>query len=233
MRISAYLPAFLAFLAAALASVAAALLTVGTIEQSSLRQVQRLLETDGQDWVQVSVNGLQVALGGTAPDEATRFRAVSLAGQVVDATRVIDAMQVDPGEQVAPPRFSIEILRNDSGISLIGLVPGAMDRAAVASKIAELAGGAEVIDVLECADSPVPDRWSGGLAFAMEALDQLPRSKISVSADRVEITAISDSGGQKLRLETQLSAAAPEGVEVALDISAPRPVVMQRSECHL
>ena len=46
-----------------------------------------------------------------------------------------------------------------------------------------------------------------------------------MSADRVEITAISDSGGQKLRLETQLSAAAPEGVEVALDISAPRPVI--------
>ncbi|MDJ0627874.1 MAG: OmpA family protein [Rhodobacter sp.] len=225
MRLSAYLPAFLAFVAAALASIAAALLTVGTIEQTSLRQLQRILQTDGQEWTQVSVNGLQVTLRGTAPDEATRFRAISLAGEVVDGTRVIDEMQVDPGEEVAPPRFSIEILRNDAGISLIGLVPGAMDRAAVASTITALAGGTEVTDLLEAADYPVPQGWSDAMRFALDALGRLPRSKISVAADRVEITAISDSGAQKRELERTLTAAAPQSFELSLDISAPRPVI--------
>ncbi|MDJ0826395.1 MAG: OmpA family protein [Rhodobacter sp.] len=225
MRLSAYLPAALAFVAAALASIAAALLTVATIEQTSLTGVRRALQTDGHDWAAVSVNGLQVELRGTAPDEATRFRALSLAGQVVDATRVIDAMMVDPGEAVAPPRFSIEILRNDAGISLIGLVPGAMDRAAVVSSIAELSGGAEVTDLLEAAEHPVPAGWAEALGYAMDALGQLPRSKISVAADRVEITAITDSGDQKRELERSLTAAAPSGVALTLEISAPRPVI--------
>jgi len=225
MRISSYIPAALAMAAAALLAIAAATLTASLIEQASDDQVSRVLRSDGQDWAAVSVDGLQVRLEGTAPDEATRFRVLSLAGSVVDASRVIDAMQVDPGEEITPPRFSIEILRNDAGISLIGLVPGAMDRAAVAGAITEMAGGAPVTDLLEAADYPVPDGWAAALGYALDALEQLPRSKISVAADRVGITAISDSGAEKRRLEAALARAAPDGVALALDISAPRPVI--------
>jgi len=225
MRISSYIPTVLALAAAALLSVAAAMMAVGTVERASEQQVSRVLRTDGQDWVNVSVDGLQVMLTGTADDEATRFRALSLAGSVVDAARVRDQMHVDPGEPIEPPRFSIEILRNDDGISLIGLVPGAMDRAAVAATISELAQGARVTDLLEAADYPVPSGWVQALSYSLEALAQLPRSKISVAADRVEITAISNSGDEKRRLQSALSRAKPDGIVLVLDISAPRPVV--------
>ena len=225
MRLSAYLPTLAVFICAALASVSVALLSVRLIEQASYAQVQRQLMNDGQDWTDVTVSGLQVTLTGTAPDEATRFRALSLAGSVVDATRVIDRMEVDPGEAMEPPRFAIEFLRNDDGISLIGLVPGAMDRAAVVSLITELADGAPVTDLLESADYPVPGGWAPALSYALDALAQLPRSKISVAADRVEITAITESGAEKRRLESSLARAAPDGIPLVLDISAPRPVI--------
>ena len=225
MRISSYIPAALVLAAAALLSVAAAVVTVDLVEDASADQVARIMRSDGQDWAQVAVDGLQVRLTGTAPDEATRFRALSLAGKVVDAARVRDGMAVDPGKPVEPPRFSIEILRNDAGISLIGLVPGAMDRAAVAATITDLAQGAQVTDLLESADYPVPDGWAPALSFALDALAQLPRSKISVAANLVEITAISNSGAEKRRLDSKLSIAAPEGVKLVLNINAPRPVI--------
>ncbi len=212
-------------LAAALLAVAAAVLAVGKVEQASESQVTRILGADGHDWVDVSVDGLQVILSGTAPDEATRFRALSLAGQVVDAARVRDQMEVDPGEPFEPPRFSIEILRNDDGISLIGLVPGAMDREAVASRISELSEGAEVTDLLETAEYPVPQGWAEALSYSLDALAQLPRSKISVASDRVEITAITNSGAEKRKLETSLNGAKPAGLNLKLDLSAPRPVI--------
>ena len=225
MRLSSYLPAVLALAAAALLCWGVAILSVGAIEKYSHSQVDRVLHADGQDWANVSVDGLQIFLSGTAPDEATRFRALTLAGSVVDATRVRDTMQVDPGEAIAAPHFSIEILRKDSGISLIGLVPGAMDRDEVARTITELAGGAPVTDLLESADYPVPSGWVQAISFSLDALEQLPRSKISVSATRVEITAISDSAQEKRQLETKLSRAKPEKVALALNISAPRPVI--------
>lgn len=225
MRISNYLPAALALTTAVLLSVATAMLAANRLEHVAHTQVSQVLQADGQEWADVQVDGLRVTLSGTAPDEATRFRALRLAGTVVDATQVIDAMQVDPGQAIEPPRFSIEILRNDAGISLIGLVPEAMDRAAVTRGIADLANDAAVTDLLESADYPVPDGWLRALNFAMEALAQLPRSKISVSAGRVEITAISDSGSEKRKLEASLARQAPDGVDLALKISAPRPVI--------
>ena len=142
MRLSSYLPAVVALACAAVLAIISAILAADRIEQGSHRQISRVLLADGQTWTDVVVDGLQVTLSGTAPDEATRFRSLRLAGTVVDAARVIDRMYVTPGDAIEPPRFSIEILRNDAGISLIGLVPSAMDRAAVAATIAELAGGA-------------------------------------------------------------------------------------------
>jgi len=225
MRITSYIPALAALMGAAFLAIAVAMLTAGLIERGAHRQVDRVLTADGQDWADVTVDGLLVSLSGTAPDEATRFRALRLAGTIVDGTRVIDQMTVNPAEDIVAPRFSIEILRNDAGISLIGLVPRAMDRTKVVEDITKLANGALVTDLLESADYPVPRGWVQALNYALDALGQLPRSKISVAADRVEITAISDSGAEKRKLETKLSRDAPDSLKLALNISAPRPVI--------
>ncbi|MDH5797661.1 MAG: OmpA family protein, partial [Paracoccaceae bacterium] len=162
---------------------------------------------------------------GLAPDENQRFRALSAAGTVVEASRVIDMFDVAPGIDVAPPRFSIEILRNLDGIRLIGLIPTKMDRETVVSAISDLANGADVADLLETADYPVPDGWGNAVSFGLEALASLPRSQISISAERVGIKAISDSPKEKQALEAMLLKTAPDDIILALDISAPRPVV--------
>ncbi len=215
----------LAILLAALAATGAAALMVERIEQNSQAEVRAQLLSEQYDWAQVEVDGLRVTLSGSAPDEATRFRALTLAGNVVDATRVIDDMHVDPPRQVQPPDFSIEILRNDDGISMIGLVPLALDRPQMSDRLQRIAGRAEVTDLLETADYPVPPGWDRALGYALKALARLPRSKISVAPDRVQITAISDSGEQKRELENALRGEIPANLKVSLDISAPRPVI--------
>ncbi|WP_172298452.1 OmpA family protein [Pseudoruegeria sp. HB172150] len=225
MRILSAIPAVAAFLVAAFAAVGAAALMVGRIEKTSEREIDTLFLEEQIDWVSVDVDGLQVHLTGTAPNEATRFRALTLAGTVVDATRVIDEMDVKEGKVVAPPDFSIEILRNDEGVSLIGLVPLALDREELTGILEGIAGSGEVADLLESADYPVPGGWAPALDFALDALAQLPRSKISVSPGEVEVTAISDSAEQRRKLMASLKSEQPDGIEVVLDISAPRPVI--------
>ena len=43
------------------------------------------LDAAGQDWASVAVDGLKVTLAGAAPDETSRFRALEIARQIVDA----------------------------------------------------------------------------------------------------------------------------------------------------
>jgi OOP family OmpA-OmpF porin len=225
MRLSSYLPVALAFLAALGLAVLAASYSVTLIEDRSELGVRTALDREGLTWAEVTSDGLQVTLLGTAPTEAKRFKAISTAGTVVDATRVIDEMNVKSQAGIAPPRFSVEILRNDAGVSAIGLVPASEDRAALNTRFERLAGDNDYADLLESADYPVPDRWDDAMAFAVSALEQLPRAKVSVEAGHVTITAMAESGQDKIDLERSLRRAAPPDLQVSLDVTAPRPVL--------
>ena len=225
MRLSALFLRIGMFVFAAAISVLAARATVAVVEERSVVGVRETLIDRGYDWASVLGDGLQVILEGKAPTEATRFRAISAASTVVDSSRVIDNMNVVESGDIAAPDFTIEILRNDSGVFLIGLIPADTDRNALAERITSLAQGQPVSDLLESADYPVPDTWRDALNYSLRALEMLPRSKISVTADRVSINAISDSATDKARLEASLARTAPDGVALTVNITAPRPVI--------
>ncbi|MDU8928482.1 OmpA family protein [Alisedimentitalea sp. MJ-SS2] len=224
MRLSSLAIIAATFLAAAIASLFAASAAVTLIEENSEYGVRQAFDTKGLTWAEVHADGLQVFLTGTAPSEAGRFLAISTAGEVVDAARVIDQMEMAATRRLTPPRFSIEILRNDAGISLIGLIPAETDREDLLEQLSRI-NGEDVADLLEIADYPTPSGWDKAVDYAVRSLSSLPRSKISVAADRVAITAMSDSTDEKRNLETELSRKAPDGVRVTMDISAPRPVI--------
>ncbi|MEJ8562837.1 OmpA family protein [Yoonia sp. GPGPB17] len=80
-------------------------------------------------------------------------------------------------------------------------------------------------DLLEVADYPTPQTWRASLSYSLRALEMLSKSKISVNADRVIVNAISDSPEEKRQLEIALARNTPEGVRLAVEISAPRPVI--------
>ncbi len=214
-----------AFVAAAGLSVLVAPLTVTAVEQLSLRAVRSELVAQGATWTSVVSDGLQIVLEGQAPNEAERFHAISIAGTVVDASRVIDNMQVPNAEGAEAPEFAVEILRNDSGVSLIGLIPASTDRANLLARLRNATGDEAVSDLLDQADYPASDMWRAALSFALVALEDLPRAKVSVRADRVEVTAIVENNARKQLIESRLAREAPEGLHLMMTITAPRPVV--------
>lgn len=225
MRLSSLITIAVTFLIAAILSLITANYSVQLIEERSEIGVRNTLDDRGLEWAEVTADGLQVTLSGIAPDEAVRFQALTAAGSVVDAARVIDNMEVEALAAIAPPRFSVEILRNDAGISVIGLVPAAQDRDALTDQFAQLAGRQEFTDLLESADYPTPPAWEDAMSFALSALDDLLRAKVSVEAGRVRITAMAESEDAKARLERSLRRSAPPAVNVSLSITAPRPVL--------
>ncbi len=225
MRLSSIILPAAAFILAAALSVLVAVKAANVIEKRSQGAVKTALLLAGDDWAKVDVDGLQVILSGTALSEAQRFHALSAARSVVDAERVIDRIEVADALKIPPPEFSIEILRNSKGISLIGLAPQSTDRTALAGKISKLAGHAEVADMLDTAAYPAPEGWEEALAYGIEALKRLKSTKISIAPGRVSIIATAETPTGKRRLEESLAAAAPDGLALDLSISAPRPVI--------
>jgi OOP family OmpA-OmpF porin len=224
MRRAAPFLALAAFALAAVLATATALLAARAIEARSVRLIERLLAAQGIDWADVAADGLAVTLTGTAPTEALRFRAVSLAGTVVGGNRVIDALGVVPSAGIAVPDFLLEILRNDDGISLIGLVPQDWDGAAFGAAAA--AAGLPLSDMLQRAAHAAPEGWDAAVAWAHRALAILPRSKISVAAGRVTVTAIADTPAHQREIEAALGRLPGAGdLALRIDIAAPRPVI--------
>ncbi|MCA0273396.1 MAG: OmpA family protein [Proteobacteria bacterium] len=224
-RIPVRLLAPLTFLLAAGLCSLGAVWAAAVIESRSAEGIRAALQGGGIEWAEVATDGLQVTMTGTAPTEAARFRALSLAGGIVDSDRVIDAMDVADAAALKAPDFKIEVLRNDDGISLIGLIPSGEAHEKVVGDLKELIGSGTLTDMLETAEHPVPAGWEEAVDFGIKALRALPRSKISVSANEVKVTAISDSPAEKARLESDLTRKRPSGLKVVLDISAPRPVI--------
>lgn len=225
MTLSPKLLAGAAFLVAGGLSAVAAQTIVRTVEGRSVEAVADRLSTGGFVWAEVLGDGLQVVIEGEAPTESARFEAISAAAQVVDGARVIDNMRVADAADIAPPAFALEVLRNDAGVSLIGLVPATTDRDEILEDFADATEGQPVSDLLQTADYPVPEGWEPALGYALDALELLPRAKVSVAAGRVSIEAVADSPEAQRRLESELAAMAPDGVRLALAVSAPRPVI--------
>jgi len=215
----------LAFALAALLCFLGATWAAFVVESRSAAAVRSALIDAGLGWAGVETDGLQVILVGEAPSEPLRFRAMSVAGQVVDGARVIDNMDVAASGADMAPSFAVEILRNDSGISLIGLVPERTDRTALVESLADIEGAGKVTDLLGTAAYDPPPGFTEALSFAFAALRSLPRSKISVTPGQVSIAAIADSPAAKARLESELNRKVGANVRLVTDISAPRPVI--------
>lgn len=225
MRLSFLFSIAFAFVAAAALCVVAAGFAVRAVEDNTEISVRMELDQNTLDWAEVQADGLRVELTGTAPNEALRFHALSIVGGVVDAARIIDHMKVTPAAALAAPRFIAEILRNESGISIIGLIPAKTDQVQLIADLTALVAADQVTDLLETADYQVPLGWNDALDYAVVALSLLPRSKVSVEAGRVRITAVSESIEEKVKLEAKLTRRAPPGLRLSLDIAAPRPVI--------
>lgn len=195
------------------------------IEAQAIAGLDLALGQAGHEWVDISVDGLSVTLSGTAQDEATRFAALSTAGRVVDASRIIDGMDVVAAAAITPPEFSIELLKNEDGVSLIGLVPTSSNVESIVERVQSHANGAPVSPLLQSASFEAPPGWERALAFGIEALEDLPSSKVSIKPRRVTIEAVAEDIDDKEAIERRLNRKVPSGLAVELRILAPRPVV--------
>lgn len=190
-----------------------------------LDTAQTALADSDHDWLSVQVDGTRVHIFGTVPDEVTRYRALLGVETAIDTGRVIDDMQVASDAAPPPPAFEAELLRNDQGISIIGLVPAGLNRAAVLDSLQKGTRTAQITDLLETADYPVPDHWDAAFSFGLRAVQLAERAKVSIRPGEVMVQAIADDQPARQALIAALQRNAPGDITLIMDVSAPRPVI--------
>ncbi|MDG0987329.1 MAG: hypothetical protein P8O74_07770, partial [Paracoccaceae bacterium] len=122
MRVPKIFWNYFSFFSAAVVSVLLATMAVDFIENTSRVQIKKELLAGGVNWADVETIGLQVFLIGNAPNEASRFNAISLAGNVIDAERLIDQMNIVDNSNIKPPNLKLEISKNGKDVSVYGIV---------------------------------------------------------------------------------------------------------------
>lgn len=225
MHRTALLFGLICFILAATASYYGAVRAVDTFQDATEAQLEKAVFLSGEEWVNVRANGLEIQLSGLAPDEASRFRVLETIGKFVDPSRIKDRVTILQANDIPAPKFSLEVLRSEDRVSLIGLVPTTHGRSQILDSVEDISNKLNVTDMLEEADHPIPQHWKSALDFGLEGLSKLSRSKISITPEKVIISAVTESQDEKFDFERALKKAVPDGTELVLNISAPRPVI--------
>lgn len=226
MRLSWVIYSLVCFITAACLCVLAAGFSVRFIEEASKNAIDQRFKEAGLTWAHAEADGLQVFIIGDAIDEAERFQAISVAGSVVDAARLIDQTDLLDGSDEYTPNFSVEILKNISTVSVIGLMPTSSDRAGFLKKLAKAADlDQQVNDLITTTAYTSPVNWEPALRLALEVVKETEIAKITISAGSVTVETIANSLEEKRKLQTSLGRSTPKGVMLLLDISVPRPVI--------
>lgn len=225
MKLTSNLAGVLTFVVAGCLSYLVAYAAAVSTENRSVAAVEQRLAQSGIEWVTLHGDGLQVHLGGEAPNEAARFRALTQVAAVIDDERIIDHITVADPTGIKTPDFLLEMLRNSDGISMIGLIPNDADGETIAARIADITNGVEVANLVETVEFPKPQGWDAALEYGLRALRLLPRSKVSVTAGKVTVTAVADSTSERDSALSRLRSYPQTGLEIIIDISAPRPVI--------
>lgn len=205
-----------------------ALVAVDAVETRKQGAVEELLVREGLDWAEVAPDGMLVVLSGTAPDEAARFRAITLASQVTNPDHVRDHMTVIPREEIPQVAFRAEILRNDDRVTLHAMVPSGADAPLdLTRRLRELPGVSTVVPIVTEALAPAPESWEAAAEIALEAIAGLHLAQVEVTPERVAVDGVVplaalEDGFDPKAWEQGLMAHAPEGVAVEVSLRVPR-----------
>ena len=140
------------FILAAAGSYFGAIQAVDRFEKATEKKLEQKMFLSGNDWGNIRANGLRLHLTGLAPNESARFDLLKSLGKLVEASRIRDEITLLEEENLIPPKFSLEALRNDDRISLIGLIPKNSGRTNILSTVNNISSEIKITDMLEEVD---------------------------------------------------------------------------------
>lgn len=200
-----------------------AVVSVEFVESRKSAQVNATLEDNGIDWADARPDGMLIVLSGEAPDEASRFRAITLVSQTTNPAHIRDAMNVPPPEDLPLLAYEVEIMRNSDSVVMHGLVPAGPDAPVdFLARVSGLEPGMEVSNILSQSLSPAPDTWQAAAELGLTALASLDRVRVEITPDTVTVDGVAPVEADLDAWTADLQAQTPEGITLAVNLRQPR-----------
>ena len=213
------------FSCAAALSYGAALLAVSNLEAQTYQSIQAAYASQNINWVESQINGLNLKLSGTAPNEAELFNALTLATKIINRSQIDNEMTVAALPLLEPLPISLVMIATQETISMAGLLPEKFDKTELVMALKSRFEGRQVTNLLAVADQAVPDGWRSAQNFVLKALELMQNASITLTSSGLEIKATSTGPFEKERLIAALEAKKPDNLELSLELLTPRPAL--------
>ena len=198
---------------------------VSFYEEKTLRILKKTTSDVELGWLDISTNGTTVLVSGTAPSEANRFKAITLISSIINSELIMDQIEVKKDLILPKLNYTLELLRDDDDITLVGFIPKKIKTEKLLSELTAISENASITNLLETAEYPSSSGWAKTLNYAVDSLSMLPNSKISLFKNKIIITALSDSLEQGEILKKKLLASNPGFFELEVNMESPRPLI--------
>ena len=227
MRVPTIFWNYFSFFSAAVMSVLVATSAINFIEKNSRDQIKKELLSAGVDWAGVETMGLQVFLIGNAPDEADRFRALSIAGNVVDAERLIDQVNIVDNSDIEPPKLKLEIIKNGKDIYVFGIVPANFNKLDLIDSLQRQIGSSGTVkDFIEYSSNKEDRNWAMAVRFGLSVLEAVDLARLEIKSSILQGEVIVENSKQKDFLKKQWRNDIPKGLRQKINIKYPRPLII-------
>lgn len=200
-----------------------AVVSVDFVESRKITRVSSVLEDNDITWAEAQPDGMLIVLSGEAPDEASRFRAITMVSHVTNPAHIRDAMTVTPPEDMPLLAYQVDIMRNADSVVMHGLVPAGPDAPVdFLARVNDLSPTMDVSNVLTQSMSPAPDTWTAAAELGLAALKSLPQVRVEITPATVTVDGVAPADADIAAWTADFEALTPEGIELAVNLRQPR-----------
>ena len=205
--------------------IASSFALVSFYEAKTLRLLKKETSDSELSWLNISIDGTSVLVSGTAPNEAGRFKAITLVSSTINSALITDKIEIKKDIILPKLDYTLELLRDDDDITLLGFLPEAIKIEDLFFDLRAISDRISINNLSETLDYATSPGWKTTLNFAVDSLRMLTNSKITLKENKILISALSDSFEQGEIMRKKLNSLNPGFFELALDIESPRPLI--------
>jgi OOP family OmpA-OmpF porin len=196
------------------------------VERLLADRVESGLAVLGIDWAEVRADGLRLELHGHAPDILARDLALDTARATAPNAVVIDHTSASLAPPLKREPIRVEILRDESGLTLTGRFHGAPMRARMITDLGASAPGVDVHDLTGINAARPGANWGPELTIAALAAARLPNAYVLIEPGAVRVGGSVRDADHRLAVSMELMALAGDRVRLTLELRAPLVVVI-------
>ena len=216
---------FLSFFIATLVIFIIAFSLSSTIEQKVYKKINNEITLNKIKWMKLNVDGLKVYLSGEAPSALSKVETIKLIQTLVSPSRIIDHTTVSPSETQEEPNFRINLVRNNTEISVTGIVPNKIYKETIFEKLQKFPNLRKNISIFESLTPLTIDLSDRNLDFIIWSLSLFSQVSISINSDNIQISAAALNSRDAELLTKKIRAKIPSSLPVKLSIVFPKPLI--------